>query len=75
MLLAEHFKLPSTLAFLVGKGKVLHQIKVDAEAKEAVLTIRDNIKAMLDKGLKPDSSASINQCCHCEYLNYCNDRL
>lgn len=75
MLLERHFSKPSPVGFLVGKGKVLHTIDIDADKRDAVKAAADNIRRMLRRGLKPESSASIAQCCACEYVNFCNDRL
>jgi len=75
MLLEKHFSKPSLVGFLVGKGKILHTIDIDAEKREAVQSITDKIRRMLRRGLKPESSATVAQCCACEYVNFCNDRL
>jgi len=75
MLLEKHFSKPSPVGFLVGKGKVLHSINIDADKRDAVKAIADKIRRMLRRGLKPESSASVAQCCACEYVNFCNDRL
>lgn len=75
MLLEKHFDKKSSIGFLVGQGRVLHRIAIDKSKRMAINQILINIQAMLKFGLKPDSSATANQCCNCEYLNYCNDRL
>jgi len=75
MLLEKHFSKPSPVGFLVGKGKVLHTIDIDAGKRDAVTTTADKIRRMLRRGLKPESSATVTQCCACEYVNFCNDRL
>lgn len=75
MLLEKHFSKLSPVGFLVGKGKVLHTIDIDADKRDAVKAIADNIRRMLRRGLKPESSATVAQCCACEYVNFCNDRL
>lgn len=75
MLLEKHFSKPSPVGFLVGKGKVLHTIQIDSEIRRSVMESADKIKQMLQKGLKPESSATVKQCCACEYVNLCNDRL
>lgn len=75
MLLEKHFQKPSSIGFLVGKGKILHSIPINNKQKEEVLKITKTIKSSLEKGLKPDSDANIFQCSACEYLNFCNDRL
>ena len=75
MLLERHFSKPSTVGFLAGRGKVLHEVRIDREKRQGVLAIADDIRQMLDRGIKPDSSATVAQCCICEYVNFCNDRL
>lgn len=75
MLLEEYFSKPSTAGFLVGKGKVLHTIDIDADKRRMVAEVADTIRRMLRRGLKPESSATVAQCCACEYVNFCNDRL
>lgn len=75
MLLEKHFSKPSQIGFLVGKGKVLHIIEVNTDIRENVMESVKQIKQMLQRGLKPASSATHAQCCACEYINFCNDRL
>ena len=75
MLLERHFSKPSTVGFLAGKGKVLHTIKIDKEKHQSVLAVVHDIRQMLSQSIKPDSSATLAQCCTCEYINFCNDRL
>ncbi len=75
MLAEDHFQKPGTVGFLVGSGKVLHTIIIDAEKRQQVATVAQAIRAMLVKGRKPESSASLGQCGACEYVNFCNDRL
>ena len=75
ILLERHFSKPSPAGFLVGKGKVLHTIDIDEKKRQAVMEIANNIRQMLQRGSKPESSATIAQCCICEYVNFCNDRL
>ena len=75
MLLEEQYNQPSPVGFLVGKGKVLHNIPITSHIRKEVLTMVSKIKNMITHGIKPESSATAPQCCNCEYLNYCNDRL
>ena len=75
MLAEEHFKKTASVGFLVGKGKILHEISIDKGNRQKVVMICEDINAMLQKGKKPDSSASLVQCSACEYVNFCNDRL
>ncbi len=75
MLLEHHFSKPSRIGFLVGKGTVLHTLDINSERRKAVLAMADQIRQMLQLGAKPESSATVVQCCACEYVNHCNDRL
>ena len=75
MLLEKYFSKPSSVGFLVGKGKVVHVVNVDRDKRYAVVEISNEIRKMLKRGLKPSSSAGVTQCCNCEYVNFCNDRL
>ena len=75
MLLENHFSKSSPVGFLAGKGKVLHVIQIDSTRQEEVMTSVHEIRQMLRRGLKPESSATVVQCCACEYVNFCNDRL
>ena len=75
MLLERHFSKPSPVGFLTGKGKILHTVDVDATKHQEVVATAEEIRQMLKRGLKPESSATVAQCCACEYVNFCNDRL
>lgn len=75
MLLEKYFSKPSPVGFLVGKGKILHTIDIDNNQRQQVLDVANKMRQMLTKGLKPRSSATVVQCCACEYINFCNDRL
>ena len=75
MLLEKHFSKPSPVGFLVGKGKILHTIDIDNNQRQQVSDVASKMRQMLTKGLKPRSSATVVQCCACEYINFCNDRL
>ena len=75
MLLEKHFGKSSLVGFLAGKGKILHTIDVDRARQQDVMAVVDAIIGMLQRGLKPESSATVVQCCACEYVNFCNDRL
>ena len=75
LLLEKHFSKPSPVGFITGKGKVLRIVKFDQKRRQALTKAIEEIQQMLRKGLKPESDASIVQCCACEYVNFCNDRL
>ena len=74
MLAENHFKKPAHTGFLIGKGRVLYTIAIDRNQREAVSHAATSIRKILTQGRKPDSSATILQCCNCEYINHCNDR-
>ena len=75
MLLEKHFNKPSPLGFLTGPRKTVHVIDIKDNRKYDVLATINEINKILQRGLKPESSASVAQCCTCEFVNYCNDRL
>ncbi len=75
MLLEKYFSKPSPAGFLVGRGKILHVVEMNAEKRKSVRDVCGQVRAMLSKGLKPASSATLAQCSVCEYVNFCNDRL
>ena len=75
MMLEQHFSKPSPWGFLVGKGKVLHTVEIDTIRRQQANTVAGEIRKMLKRGRKPESSATVVQCCACEYVNFCNDRL
>ena len=75
MLLEEYFSKPSPIGFLTGKGKILHTVNMNSDKRQSVIEIAQKIRKMLHRGLKPESSATAFQCCNCEYINFCNDRL
>ncbi len=74
MLLEKMFLKSSPIGFLVGKGDILHIISIDKNKRESVIDSVKQIRLMLKQGVKPDSSATVFQCCNCEYVNFCNDR-
>ena len=75
MLLEKYFSKPSFVGFLVGMKKAVHIVNIDQDKRDAVVAVCDKMRRMLRRGLKPFSSASLAQCCNCEYINFCNDRL
>ena len=70
----EQFGKKCRFGFLLEGEKVLHRIALTEEMTEDVFKQATNIRRMLDRGIKPDSSASASQCIICEYANHCNDR-
>ncbi len=75
MLLAKQLSKSSPRGFLVGSGKILHSIAITNELRNSVISVANQIQEMLFRGRKPDTSATVHQCCNCEYLNFCNDRF
>ena len=75
LLLEKHFSKPSPVGFLAGKDKVLYSIDMETTKQKDVIAIADEIRRILRRGSKPESSATVAQCCACEYVNFCNDRL
>lgn len=75
MLLEKYFSKPSPFGFLVGIKKAVHVVDIDQDKRHSVVEISNKIRKMLKCGLKPFSSAGLAQCCNCEYVNFCNDRL
>ena len=74
MLAEEYIGKPAGRAFILTEENKTIGVIVDSELRNAVLRTRDQIIAMLNKGGKPPSSATVHQCTQCEYLNNCNDR-
>ena len=74
LLAEEVFRKNCPYGFLAEGKKSLHKIVFTQNIKNDVLSSISEIQTMVRKGIKPDSSASINQCTNCEYLNHCNDR-
>lgn len=75
MLLEKHFDKSSPVGFLAGPRKTIYAIDIKENRKQDVLVAINEVKKILQRGLKPESSASVVQCCTCEFVNYCNDRL
>ncbi len=75
MLLEYYFSKSCQHGFLVGSGKSLHIIEMNGDKRREAFQIADEIRAMLMRGVKPDSNATIHKCSTCEYVNFCNDRL
>ena len=74
MLLEKKFSKPSPVGFLICKGKTLYEIDTTLEKRHEVLQIKQNIQKVMSLGVKPETSATVTQCCNCEYINFCNDR-
>jgi CRISPR-associated exonuclease Cas4 len=65
-----------SMAFLLygARGKVFRQ-EIDDAAKRSCIRLIDEIKENLARGILPASAATERQCCQCEFLNFCADRL
>ncbi len=75
LLASEVFNKPATHAFLIyGKAAKIKHLTIDSRLKEKTINIASKILTSLKTGNKPKSSAQVNQCTLCEYINYCNDR-
>lgn len=75
MILEDTFTKKSPFGFLTEEKKKISWIELsEARRKDVLLQVR-RIREMLDKGVKPDSPATIHQCMGCEYRNHCNDRV
>ncbi|MDI9347683.1 MAG: CRISPR-associated protein Cas4 [Methylacidiphilales bacterium] len=75
MLASKHFNKKCNSFFIItgNSHKPYHHV-IQEKEKLLVKQITLKIIANLRNGLKPNSSATQNQCSQCEYLNYCNDR-
>lgn len=60
---------------LVGNKGKTYQINFDQSLRAKVISIRDKIIESCYQPLMPTSWATDQQCCQCEFLNYCADRL
>ena len=76
IMVKEMFSKPVPFVTLLygEKGKMIKTMDVTEENLLDVLKLCDEIRKMIDIGIKPNSNASIKQCIQCEYLNHCNDR-
>ena len=74
IILEDSLKKSCGFGFLTeGVNKIL-KVEIDEPRKREVHAIANKIRAMLEKGVKPDTPATIHQCTGCEYRNHCNDR-
>jgi CRISPR-associated exonuclease Cas4 len=74
ILLGETLEKKCAYGFLAEGERILHKIDFTPLLKEEVFNKIYEIRKMINKGVKPDSSANMQQCSNCEYLNHCNDR-
>lgn len=74
-LASKRFNLPFHRAILCSgnnlKFKIYSITNADLSEFEKVIA---NIKTLMHLGSFPDSSANLNACKQCEFLNYCDDR-
>ncbi len=73
IILEETFSKNCPYGFLTT-GKRITKIEIAPLVSDTLEKVAE-IRSMLLKGRKPDSSATIHQCSRCEYLNHCNDRV
>ncbi len=74
LIMEDIFQKKSPFGFLAEGEKSILKIEFNDALKKEVLNNVEQIKQMLKRGIKPDSSATIYQCVRCEYRNHCNDR-
>ena len=75
MLAQTHFQKSCIMSFLVGKDGSLCNVKINESKIQQVSKAVTDIRTMLTRGYKPESSATTAQCGICEYINFCNDRF
>ena len=73
LLAQEYFKKSIKTGFLISDNTSI-EIEITGELIAKLNQIVKNIHQMLNKTIKPNSSATEAQCIQCEYINYCNDR-
>lgn len=74
-LASNHFKLPFHRVILCSGNNLKFKIYniANVDLIEFDKTIK-NINLLLQNEIFPDSSANLNACRQCEFLNYCDDR-
>jgi len=76
MLAEKIYEKEFNLGFILFEKKSKNiPLNITESDKENLLKIVDDIIALIEKGLLPDSSANGNKCLQCEFENYCNDRF
>lgn len=76
MLLEKKESQPVKRGFiLVGNAGKTFEIEFIEQRRAKVMKICQEIRGSCEKALFPNSSATNAQCCQCEYLNFCADRL
>ncbi len=74
MIIGEALNKNCVSGFLAEGTNKITKIDFSEILIKEVTNIVKDIENMLQKGIKPDSSATIFQCASCEYRNHCNDR-
>lgn len=74
LIMEDVFQKSCNLGFLCEGEKLVHKVDITQDLKDETLAKAQAIRDMVGLGAKPDSAASLQQCSHCEYSNYCNDR-
>jgi CRISPR-associated exonuclease Cas4 len=63
------------MGFIIsGKNAKVTEMKFSEEEKNKLVETIGKVRVVQESSFLPDSSASIEKCMQCEYLNFCNDR-
>lgn len=60
---------------LMGKRGKTYEIQFNQTKRLEVLRVVDSIRKSLNLAVMPTTPATSAQCCQCEYLNFCADRM
>jgi CRISPR-associated exonuclease Cas4 len=75
-LLSKYYGRNCERAFVIYEQNIkLHPIKMNDTIKNKFLETLAQIKQIEHSGIFPNSSASVEKCSQCEYLNFCDDRI
>ena len=58
-----------------GRPAKTHYFEISPKIQDDTRRIMTQLQAMMMTGRMPFSSADINKCSQCEFLNFCNDRI
>ena len=72
----QTFGKPSVACLLVSaNGRHMKKVAFPSGFPDEFMRALADMRAMLDAGNMPSSSASTGKCAQCEYLNWCGDRI
>ena len=74
MLAEEYFGKSSEVGFILTENNKTVEVAINYKLRSSVIDTKNRIIEMLNKNMKPPTSATIYQCTQCEYINNCNDR-